>query len=275
MAQAKGISAHASDAPAPVTSWATPAGSSACCSTCWTTPSSSRRRAAGSASGSSARAATRCCEVHDSGVGIAPGAVPHVFERFFRGDPARSCRVEGAGPRPEPGEVDCRPARRDGRGGQPARRWDDHGGADAGAGAAGLTLINPCFMFRSAPSASNGRQMTTTSSKGERAMKKMLQAAVVAAAVLAVPAMSLAAQTKPDRRQRPRPRRRRPTPRPHPLGQGRGEVDGRDQPGGDGEGQGRELRAGPLDQEGRRPGGWLDRHRDVQDRGHASTSRPT
>src|SRR5436190_597989 len=37
--------------------------------------------------------------------------------------------------------------------------------------------------------------MTTTSSKGERAMKKMLQAAVVAAAVLAVPTMSLAAQT--------------------------------------------------------------------------------
>src|SRR4051812_40975524 len=39
--------------------------------------------------------------------------------------------------------------------------------------------------------------MTTTSSKGERPMKKMMQAAVVAAAVLAVPAMSLAAQTKP------------------------------------------------------------------------------
>src|SRR3954449_11874468 len=39
--------------------------------------------------------------------------------------------------------------------------------------------------------------MTTTSSKGERPMKKMMQAALVAAAVLAVPAMSLAAQTKP------------------------------------------------------------------------------
>jgi len=36
-------------------------------------------------------------QVHDSGVGIAPGAVPHVFERFFRGDPARSAGSEGAG----------------------------------------------------------------------------------------------------------------------------------------------------------------------------------
>ena len=36
-------------------------------------------------------------EVHDSGVGIAPGAVPHVFERFYRGDPARSAGAEGAG----------------------------------------------------------------------------------------------------------------------------------------------------------------------------------
>jgi len=36
-------------------------------------------------------------EVHDSGVGIAPDAVPHVFERFFRGDPARSAGAEGAG----------------------------------------------------------------------------------------------------------------------------------------------------------------------------------
>jgi heavy metal sensor kinase len=36
-------------------------------------------------------------EVRDSGVGIPPGAVPHVFERFFRGDPARSAGAEGAG----------------------------------------------------------------------------------------------------------------------------------------------------------------------------------
>jgi len=39
--------------------------------------------------------------------------------------------------------------------------------------------------------------MATTSSKGERVMKKLFQAAVVAAAVLAVPALSLAAQTPP------------------------------------------------------------------------------
>ena len=36
-------------------------------------------------------------EVRDTGVGIAPDALPHVFERFFRGDPARSAAAEGAG----------------------------------------------------------------------------------------------------------------------------------------------------------------------------------
>jgi heavy metal sensor kinase len=36
-------------------------------------------------------------EVRDTGVGIASEAIPHLFERFFRGDPARSAEAEGAG----------------------------------------------------------------------------------------------------------------------------------------------------------------------------------
>jgi heavy metal sensor kinase len=36
-------------------------------------------------------------EVRDTGIGIAPEAIPHLFERFFRGDPARSAEGEGAG----------------------------------------------------------------------------------------------------------------------------------------------------------------------------------
>ena len=35
--------------------------------------------------------------VRDTGIGIASDALPHVFERFFRGDPSRSAGVEGAG----------------------------------------------------------------------------------------------------------------------------------------------------------------------------------
>lgn len=35
--------------------------------------------------------------VQDTGIGIDPEAKPHIFERFFRADPARSSRVDGVG----------------------------------------------------------------------------------------------------------------------------------------------------------------------------------
>jgi heavy metal sensor kinase len=39
----------------------------------------------------------RILRVRDNGIGMSPDAVPHIFERFYRADPSRSNRADGAG----------------------------------------------------------------------------------------------------------------------------------------------------------------------------------
>ena len=43
------------------------------------------------------RPTPRNSSVRDTGIGMAPDVVPHVFERFYRADSARSSQVDGAG----------------------------------------------------------------------------------------------------------------------------------------------------------------------------------
>jgi heavy metal sensor kinase len=45
----------------------------------------------------SAGASQACLEVSDTGIGMPPDVLPHVFERFYRADPARSSSERGVG----------------------------------------------------------------------------------------------------------------------------------------------------------------------------------
>ena len=97
-AEAKGIRLRdRASIRSPARSPATRAGCSRWCGTCSPTPSSSRRRAARSRSCCSASNSHVEIIVADTGIGIQPEFLPHVFERFRQADASTTRSTAGSG----------------------------------------------------------------------------------------------------------------------------------------------------------------------------------